>query len=809
MEARVLISPEAIRFRRACPEALESLLARDDTLTPLVAEMLIARGLRSPDEVHRFFNPSPEALHDPFLLKDMDLAVEVLKRALSGGERILVQGDYDCDGICGTTLLVEALQEMGADVSYHVPDRFKEGYGLSMLAVERCRDEGFGLLISVDCGSSSVVEVAQAKALGVKVIITDHHSVPSEAPVADAFVNPQRPDCTYPFKGICGTAVAFKLVQALRDERGANPAHFMDLVALATVADVVPLVDENRVLVQLGLQELGRSRREGIIALLEISGHSDRDVVDAGTVGFTIGPRLNAAGRLEHARLGVELMLSRSLDESRKLATHLDSLNEARKECEKAIQDEIEARLKADPSRYLKGAIVEWGEGWHEGVVGITAGRLSERYGVPVLVIAKNGEQAKGSGRSRENVDLYQALCQCSDVFSKFGGHPRAGGFSLPAERLEELSELMVEAANSLREGAAPLWVDGCLTLSQVDLGLVKELERMEPFGEANPRPTFLLEGVDIAHQRIVGKGGDHLQLEIEQVGQRRKAIAFRQAGLVDVLQTQKYRYDIRCQLGRNVFRGQEQLKIQVSGVVRPPCATTSSEKEESRIVDLRHLRGRRQVVDQWLGSDGGLVAICRVPTKAVEAYPEHDGQFFEYETCPTGVNGLLLLTPPPSVACFRRLMEKVMPEVVIILFGSHEIERALAQELKRRWNRETAISLWQLLRGMGQAETPLRNLLQQAQQRIRLSHEISLEIVDAFLETEALTKDDDLLVFGQANGIRIEDTQVFGRRYHQFNELMRVRTFFSGPDLAGRLAKEFPFLAPREMIAGTLRGTP
>jgi single-stranded-DNA-specific exonuclease len=788
-----MISPSALRFRRACPEQIKALRSDLPHLSPIVAEMLVARGHITKEQVDRFFHPSPETLHPPSLFKDMDKAAALLKEALADGKRVLVHGDYDCDGICATTLLMEALQEIGADVDYHIPDRFKEGYGLSALAVERCITEGFGVLITVDCGSSSVAEVQQAKEAGILTIVTDHHAVPSEAPKPDAFVNPQQPDCSYPFKGICGAGVAFKLVQALRGECGASPKNFLDLVALATVADVVPLVDENRVLVQLGLQELGRSRREGLTALLEVAGRSGRDVVDSFTVGFTLGPRLNAAGRLEHAKAGVELMMSRSLAESRKLATHLDTLNEERKECERAIQEEIEIRLQSEPELYRRGAIVEWGEGWHQGVIGITAGRLAEKYGVPTLIIATDGEMAKGSGRSPENVDLYQALKQCGSHFTKYGGHPRAGGFSLKAENLQALSESFEEAANSLRTGLAPVWVDGCLSLADADLGLVRELERMEPFGEGNPKPTFLLEGMNIVNRRLVGRSGDHLQLELEGSGQRRRAIAFRQADLVDELCPEEYRYDVRCQLGRDEYRGKDQLKVQVSGVVKPVCQ--DQENESGPLVDMRHLRARRKAMTRWLAEDPELVVICRDPAMAESTLPEFAGRFHNYWSCPDQASGLLLVAPPSSLKELADLLGQRRWGKVVLLFGAQEIDREYRRILSCRWDRQTAIRVWQRLRRL---EEPIcfPTLQETAEEALSMPSDVVGEIIMAFIETKALVPlEGHKLRFAQANGMKLEETRAFQEQGLKVEKLRELQVFFSGPDVLERMAARWTWL--------------
>lgn len=787
MESRTLIAPETVRFRRACPEKKASLLQARPGLSPLVAELLVARGYHDPRQVDDFFHPSPELFHDPYLLKGMSEAVGLLRESLTQGQKILVHGDYDCDGICGTTLMLEALQEIGAEVGHFLPDRFIDGYGLSARAVEHCREHGYGLLITVDCGSSSHKEIELAKEYGITVIVTDHHAVPPEPPSPHAFINPQQADCPYPFKGICGTGVAFKLIQALRDQQGTEPQHLLDLVAVATVADVVPLKDENRAFVQYGLQELGRSRREGFTALLEVAGRSGRDVVDSFTVGFTIGPRLNAAGRLEHAGLGVKLLTSRSLADSRLIAQHLDALNESRKEAERAIQEEIETRLKGDPSRFDRGAIVEWGEGWHEGVIGITAGRLAEKYGVPTLVIAVDGERAKGSGRSPENVDLYQALRLCGELFTKYGGHPRAGGFSLPSAQLEALREQMVQAANQLRNGPAPVWVDACLTLGEADVDLVRELERLEPFGEANPKPTFLLEGVEIAHHRLVGSSGDHLQLEVEQAGQRRRAIAFRQADLIDELRAQEYRYDLRCQLGREEFRGQEQLRLQVSGVVEPPCQAST---EEGSVVDLRHLRARKKALLHWMGEPRLFGGVCQNPERFEKDFPELQDQFFRYEECLPDLPGVVLLSPPQSLKEWEDFLREAAPERVVLLFGTREIEHAMSCWRGAEWDRQQAVALWTLIKRDRTAQSSVQKALELAAQQLRVPPAAGREILEAFAETEALQLDaQGGFTFGTANGMKLEATKVYRQRGKALADLRAVRDYFSGPDFAERLS--------------------
>jgi single-stranded-DNA-specific exonuclease len=803
-----VIDPAAIRYRSPDRQARLRLLAELPQLSPLVAELLVGRGHRDPAAVRRFLSPSIESLHDPFELRGMRDAVELLRLSMQEGLRILIHGDYDCDGICATALLMDGLSELGADVDYHVPDRFMEGYGLSMKAVERCREEGFGVLLSVDCGSSSQREIAAAMAEGLRVIITDHHQVPSPPPSPHALVNPQHPECGYPFKGLCGTGVAFKLLQALRDERGEQPAHLLDLVALATIADVVPLVEENRILVQHGLRALAGTNRPGLKALLEAAGREADGPVDAFTVGFTLAPRLNASGRLEHAKAGVELLRCGCPERARDQAGKLHVLNEERKECEQRIGREIEERLAAEPWRYQRGAIVEWGLGWHEGVIGITAGRLAEKYGLPALVIAVDGERAKGSGRSPENVDLFLALQECGELFSKFGGHPRAGGFSLPSARLDELRGAFTTAANKLRSGPCPVWIDASLGLSQVSFGLVNGLQRLEPYGEANPKPVFLLEGVTVVGQRTVGRNNDHLQLELEQGGLRQRAIAFRQGAEIDALDIQNTRYDLLCQVGVEQFRGDPQLRLQVTGIVRPSGGESDL---KANVVDRRNSRARRSELEHWLSVDPRFAAVCRDTPKAEQVYPHLRGRFWTYAGLSEAWAGLVLLTPPSTEEEFCRVMEACRPARLVVLFGRQELAELERAVEARLWGRRHALAVWQTLGAQRAGQLARTEAVERLGRGLRLSPEVVEEILSAFLETGALRQPSEhtsSLVLGKGSGLKLEQTRAFRAVLERRNSQQRLMELFSGPALSQTLCARFAWLREAENGArGELAG--
>ena len=798
-----MIDAAALRYRSGNPEYGLRLMSELPQISPLLAELLVGRGHHDANAVKRFLSISTDILHDPFLLRDMSKAVELLRESMREGLRVLIHGDYDCDGICATALLMDGLSELGVDVDYHIPNRFDEGYGLSIKAVERCQTEGFQVLLSVDCGSSSHREIEAAKAAGLKVIITDHHQVPAQPPEPHALVNPQHPDCTYPFKGLCGTGVAFKLLQALRGQDKEHPEHLLDLVALATIADVVPLVEENRVLVQLGLKYLSNSERPGLRALLEAAGRESEGPVDAFTVAFTLAPRLNASGRLEHAKAGVELLRCGSVSEARDRASELQALNEERKDTEQGIGREIEERLQAEPWRYQNGAIVEWGEGWHEGVIGITAGRLAEKYGIPALVIAINSNGgAKGSGRSPENVDLYLAMKRCENLFTKFGGHPRAGGFSLASNDLEALRESFCDAARELSNGIAPVWIDGSLGLQQITLGLVKGLDRLEPYGEANPRPIFLLEGVTVLGQRTVGKNQDHLSLDIEQGGQRQRAIAFRQGGEIDALDIQHTRYDLLCQLGMERYNGEHRLRLQVTGIVKP--TEGKSDDSHAVVVDRRNSRSRRSELERWLGDYEFYVAICRDTAKATKLYPQLRERFWTYAGIDGSWDGMVLLTPPHSEAELARAVELCQPQKVVVLFGRQEIEEMNRAVEGTFWGRAQAMAVWRELKGQLPEAIPRAEVVRRLVQGSKLPGAAVEEILEAFLETGALVQASHHSgwTLGQGSGLKLEDTRAFQGVQSRRLSHQRLLRLFTGPGLAAAFTERFPSLAGAQPLA-------
>jgi single-stranded-DNA-specific exonuclease len=507
-------------------EAQAAALVRALGLHPLAARVLAARGHGAPEAASRFLDASLSSLPDPFAMKDMDRAVERIRRALEAGERIACYGDYDVDGVTSTALLAGFLRAAGGDVVEYVPHRLVEGYGLNAGAVAKLAARGVRLLVTVDCGITSREEVRAASALGLDTVVVDHHTVPVELPAAAAILNPHQDGCGYPTKDLAAVGVTFALVMALRRQlreagrfaRGAEPnlKEALDLVALGTVADVVPLVGANRVLVRWGLEVLSTSRRPGVRALKRVAGVAEGLPVTAGQVGFRLAPRINAAGRLDDAGRGVRLLLAERPEAAQALAEELDRENQARQEIERRILEEAVTDASSRVAAGARGLVLAR-DGWHPGVIGIVASRLVERFHRPVVLVALENGTGKGSGRSIESFHLYDALSACRDHLARYGGHRHAAGVTLERAQVEPFRDAFEAYAAERLSGEdlqprcrIDAWVDdGDLTDRAA-----ADLEKLAPFGAGHPEPVFALRGA-AARGRTVGSAGAHLKLAI------------------------------------------------------------------------------------------------------------------------------------------------------------------------------------------------------------------------------------------------------------------------------------------------------
>jgi single-stranded-DNA-specific exonuclease len=540
---------------RPCPHRESSALGRELGISEITASVLVRRGYGDSEEAKAFL-AGEQPLHDPFLLGDMATAVDRIRDAIAGGRRICVHGDYDADGICATVLAVLVLRELGAEVEWHLPSRFDEGYGVSSATVERLAEEGCGLVLTVDCGITAVAEVAAARERGLEVVVTDHHRPGSELP--DCPIVATRPS-GYPFPELCGTGVVFKLGQALLGADAAALRRHLDLVALATVADVVPLVGENRSLAIAGLRALARTRKAGLQALMQSAG-VDPAAVDAGTVAYRLAPRINAAGRLGHPGAALELLLTDDTEDARRLADGLEELNRDRQAVEDRILRAASKQVEEWPeAKRRRRAYVLWGEDWHEGVIGIVASRLVERYHRPVVLIAGADGLWKGSGRSIASFDLHGALAACAGHLERFGGHRAAAGLSILPERVEAFADAFAAEAESalVPDDLVPVTVvDAVLPRgTKLTLELCQELRRLAPFGLGNPDVTLLAPACEVVEPATVGDG-KHLRFRVRREGvDAGGAIAF---GLGDQLDRCRRvgNYDVAFRLEENHWNG-------------------------------------------------------------------------------------------------------------------------------------------------------------------------------------------------------------------------------------------------------------
>ena len=538
-----------------CPPGAASTLARELGVSELTAGVLARRGYLDPARARAFLDGEGVS-HDPFLLGDMREACESVRAAVAAGRRICVHGDYDVDGICATALAVLTLRELGADVDWHLPSRFDEGYGVSAGTIDRLADEGCSVVLTVDCGITAVDEVARARERGLEVVVTDHHR-PGET-LPDCPVVATRPSA-YPFPELCGTGVVLKLAQALLGRESEAVSRHLDLVALATVADVVPLLDENRALVTAGLRALARTAKPGLRALMD-SARVDPATVDAGSVAFRLGPRINAAGRLGHPGTALELLLADEAGETRRLAARLEELNRERQAVEERIlRDAIRTVDEWPESRRRRRGYVLAGESWHEGVIGIVASRLVERFNRPVVLIAGPGETWKGSGRSIGAFDLHAGLAACAGELERFGGHRAAAGLSIRPESVEAFGDAFAahaDATLSDEELRPTIAVDAVLPRkTPLTLALTEELSRLAPFGLGNPEVTLLAPGCELVELGTVGDG-KHLSFRVRRDDRDGgRAIGFGLGLQLDRLR-RPGRYDVAFRLQENRWNG-------------------------------------------------------------------------------------------------------------------------------------------------------------------------------------------------------------------------------------------------------------
>ena len=645
------------------PDAeLVSQLAKDLKLSTMLTKILVARGITTSEQANAYLHMDETNLHDPFLLHDMQTAVDLIKQAIDTQQQITIYGDYDADGVTSVTVLTTALERLGAKVNFAIPNRFDHGYGPNSDYFEQLHIDGTEVLITVDNGISGIEQVAFAKSLGMTVIITDHHEMGDVLPVADAVIHPRHPEGNYPFGELAGVGVAFKLASALLGEA---PFDLLEIVAIGTIADLVPLEDENRYMVKEGIRRLRRSARPGIKALMQVSGH-EQNALSEETIGFTIGPRLNAPGRLGDADVAVDLLKSEDEQQALGIAESLNDLNKERQQIVKDIAKEVEAQVEVRYGDNIPHVLVVEGEDWNPGVVGIVASRLTDKYYRPSIILCLDHETgiAKGSARSIEGFDLYKELAKNASILPHFGGHSMAAGMSLKIEDVELLRSNLNEQARDVltEEDLQPiLSIDVPLALDEIDIASIEALEKIRPFGMGFPKPVFMLEQLDTISARKIGTAKDHLKLEMGDGADRLDAIYFGAGSLADEMAPQG-KLSLTGDLQINEWNGNKKAQLLVNDV---KC-------DEWQLFDYRGVREP----SRWLPM---------IPDKAqFIAFSEQSAQHFApfFKDLPIALYGrdtldpssaIVLLDMPQAEEQLTEVMSKTLADRVYLHLYVHD----------------------------------------------------------------------------------------------------------------------------------------
>ena len=560
-----------------CDDGHAEVLARELGVSPVTARLLCIRGMGAIEDARRFLAPRLEDLHDPFALADMATAVDRILTAIAAKERIAVHGDYDVDGVTSTVILRRALELLGADVVHFIPERFRDGYGLQPATIDRLHGDGIQLIISVDCGIRADEAATRARELGIDLIITDHHEPDASLPNALAVINPKRHDCTYPDKNLAGVGVALKLVQALCGRTGhANwLSAFVKIAAIGTLADVVPLTGENRIIAKLGLGMLSKGPHKiGLRALLDVCGLSGREI-DSYHIGFVVAPRVNAAGRMSTPDIAARLLLASDEamgEEARTLAEQLNSENVRRQQEEAEIVAQARKIVETDLEVGSRTVIVVAGDGWHRGVIGIVASKLVDAFHRPAIVISIDGDVAHGSCRSIPSFNMLGALESCGELMTKFGGHKQAAGLTLESGRIRELRARVNEYADS-RLGPDDLrprlWIDGSLAFRSINEQVVSELATLAPFGAGNPCPIFRTSNVEIVDgpRRLKER---HLKMAFKQDGRVLRGIAWRASERESFVTEHRAAIDLAFSLEQDTWNGERYLQLSVADFRAP-----------------------------------------------------------------------------------------------------------------------------------------------------------------------------------------------------------------------------------------------
>lgn len=640
-------------------EQIVDLLTTELAIPSVHAKILVSRGITEPEEAKAFLHMDASAIHDPFLLYDMDKAVELIQQAVSQNKKIAVYGDYDADGVTSIAVLKTALERLGADVFFVIPDRFEHGYGPNSELFGMIYEQGASLLITVDNGVSGIDEVAYAKSLGMDIIITDHHEAGEQWPEADAIIHPRHPDGAYPYPDLAGVGVAFKLACALLGE---VPQDLLELVAIGTVADLVPLRGENRYFVKCGLERMRVSKRPGIQALAKVAATEQSQLTEE-SLGFMIGPRINAAGRLGDAAPAVDLLTTEEATVATSLANQLDALNKERQALVSEMTKEAEALIDQLHGNEVPSVFVIAQEGWNTGVVGIVASRLTEKYYRPSVVLSIDPESgmAKGSARSIEGFHMYEELAKNNRILPSFGGHPMAAGMSLEAADIRQLRENLneqAEASLTAEQLVPKMAIDVPLSLDEIDIGVLESMDRLRPFGMGFEKPVYMIEGVKAESIRKIGAARNHLKLDLVGDGGSLDAIGFGFGEVADQM-TPGVQLSVAGDLQVNEWNGNKKPQILVRDIL----------VEEWQLFDLRGIRESSRWLHMIPAEHTAFIAFKDQTANDLQSsLSGHPIRLYGRDKL-HGVKHLVLLDIPDDVSSLESLVREQMPDRIYAHF--------------------------------------------------------------------------------------------------------------------------------------------
>lgn len=723
------------------------LLAKDCGISPLLAGLLLNRGIHTSSAAHRFLYEAEDIQHDPFLLSGLQEAVSRIRQALEQGEHILVYGDYDADGVSSTSLMIQLMRKLEASFDFYIPHRTNEGYGLHNHVLDWAQQQGVTLVITVDTGISAVDQIAYARTLGIDVIVTDHHEPPEVLPDAYTLVNPKIPTCTYPFKGLAGVGVALKLAQGLLGEE--VPEEWLQIAAVGTVADLMPLHDENRSIVRRGVASMRVDTLIGIKALLGVAGVQP-DQVTSTNIAFSLAPRINAAGRMEHAGKAVALMTADSPDEADRIAYELDLLNKERQQLVNRIYDEAVAMLEEKiQDKELPSVIVLAGEGWNPGVIGIVASRILDRYYRPTIILGIDSEtgMCKGSARSIPEFDIYTALTTCREWMDHFGGHHSAAGMSLHREQLQKFDEqLNVYASQELEaeQLVQSVAADGNCRLAELNLEAVEQLEQLQPFGMDNPAPTFVLPQLKLREARKMGKEKNHLKLILEQDGRTLDAVAFGRGELADYLEPGQA-VDVLGELSINEWNGRRTVQLMLKDLRAHGFQIFDFRGQSNPLaVFERCVRNVHPGLENSrsyaiaMRSNSSVYQPDAMNKDSIWIYdqqegvrPYGDGERKLTAIAPSEVRSLFLLDPPESAEQMRRL-RTVFSNVdnIFVLHATHSFQGRLQIPSREQFKR-----IYVQLRALGPGPLEEQKILPTLSRQTSCSVRMLTGMLDVFQE--------------------------------------------------------------------------